>query len=216
MARYNAKVHLLIFVMCFIYQFCVECSQKVLHSCFSSSRVVVVAVGCFEPAAFQTLLYHTPQTQVPGGSNTKSRKKTQTFAQTVISADILLPRCLIPMQLIFCFNEGVVLHAGSCSFSTVPVYGRGVKVHPRVASSWFQGSHWVRFCFSSPSLMLCHQRCMLEQRHGYNLSHWKLKAERGVGRWVTGRTHQALLLLSWLCGIRISPSRSKTTAPILA
>lgn len=46
------------------------------------------------------------------------------FACTVISINILLPLFLIPMQPIVRFDEDVILHPGTCSFSTVSVHGR--------------------------------------------------------------------------------------------
>lgn len=94
-------------------------SQKVLHPFLVSS-----AVNLVDFCALNLLTSEFCYTSYIEPCLERAAIPNQiTFASVAISVDILLPIFLIARQPIFHFDKVVLLHTGTCSFSTVSVYG---------------------------------------------------------------------------------------------
>lgn len=132
MVRCDAEVHLLIFAECFIYQFCAECSQKTQQPLLFPLVGLQGLPGALDLLAFELCCIRYLKHSFLWAAT----PNLKTFAHTVISTDILLPRCPIPMQPLFCLEEDVMLHAETCSFSTVTCVWKTSKgaVLPTVGS----------------------------------------------------------------------------------
>lgn len=90
-----------------------------------------------------------------------------------------------------------------------------VKDPHSVDNSWFLDSLRGHFCY--PFWCFVIEGSRWRKKYGYRLSGLSLKTRgRGEECWVAGKTHQTLLLPSWLSGDRITSPRSRTAAAVRA
>lgn len=162
MVRCDAEVHLLIFAECFIYQFCAECSQKPQQPLLFPLVGLQGLPGALDLLAFELCCIRYLKHSFLWAAT----PNLKTFAHTVISTDILLPCCPIPMQPLFCLEEDVMLHAETCSFSTVTCVWKTSKGSSQCCQQlvprFMLSSHFLSF------LMLFHWKSILEKRCIYH------------------------------------------------